>query len=97
MHKLTAENAALRLQLAQMQKNAMIEVRRFCLLHVRIHQCARQQLFVQMLWNLYLCICLRARNLRGRNHLVVLLCATQNRQKKPAALALNVVCLHGHA
>jgi hypothetical protein len=40
---------------------------------------------------------LPSRDVRGRNHLVDLLCATHERQKDPPALKLNVVCLYWHA
>ncbi len=71
-----------------------------CLLHAQLQIFRLHQNVQHRNWYLYLCILcmrLRSRNVRGRNDLVVFLDATQERQKEPASLKLDVVCLCWHA
>ena len=71
-----------------------------CLLNAQLQIFRVHQNVQHRNWYLYLCILcmrLRPRDVRGRNDLVVFLDATQERQKQPAALKLDVVCLCWHA
>ena len=101
MRTLTTEVADLKEQLAQqqqrLQRDAKKEVCIICLLHARLRILRLHQLLQHRSWHLDLCIRLPSRDVRGRNHLVDLLCATHERQKDPPALKLNAVCLYWHA
>jgi hypothetical protein len=92
---LTAENAALRLQIAQQaersQSDAQKQVCGVCLLHTQMRFCHHRQILEQVCRHFCLHIHSRCRIVHGTVHLVA--CATQERPKKPAACVLYHVRL----
>jgi len=99
---LTAENAALRLQIAQqaqtLQSDAREQVSVVSLLHTQMQLSCLICVLHHVSWNLYLRICSCCRNDHGTVHITA--CATQQRPKQPAACMLyhvrlcNVLSLH---
>ena len=87
---LTAENAALRLQIAQhaqtLQSDAREQVSVVSLLHTQMQLFCLICVLRYVSWNLYLRICSCCRNDHGTVHVTA--CATQQRPKQPAAFML---------
>jgi hypothetical protein len=99
---LTAENAALRLQIAQqeqtLQSDAREQVSCVCLLYTQMQLFCFIHVLHHVSWNLYLRIYSCCRNDHGTVHVTA--CATQQRPKQPAAFMLyhvrlcNALSLH---